>query len=76
MSSDRRAVSYAIQCLVVLVGIVLGIIPLVGLVVGRGPGVLAPLIGETGRWAVWWVPATIIVVCVAIIAVVERLARR
>lgn len=72
--STKRSVTTA-QGVAALVGITLGVIPLVGVLIGRGPGLWTRLVGDTGS-AVWWLPGVVVVACVVAIAVLERSARR
>jgi hypothetical protein len=76
VASNRRASTSAVQGVAAVVGITFGIIPLIGLVVGRGLGLLTPLIGESGPWAQWWFPAGVVIACGAVIVVLERSAHR
>ena len=66
-----------LQGLCAVVGIWLGVIPLVRVWLGGEVGRLASWLpgveGDTGRWLV---PACIVVACVALIAVLERAKQR
>jgi len=75
MSSDCKASTNTLQGVAALVGITLGVIPLIGLAVGRGPGLWTALIGERGGSS-WWLPAAVVVACIAALAVLEHSVRR
>ena len=75
MSRDRNASINTLQSVAALVGITLGVLPLIGLIVGRGPGLWAALIGDrTG--SIWWLPAGVVMACTIAIAALERTVRR
>lgn len=60
------------QGVVAFVGITLGVLPLLQLLFGSGPGLLKFAIGEDPGVAGWVVPAGVIAISVAVIAWLER----
>lgn len=76
MASNRARTIDGLQGLTALLGITLGVLPLIQVLVGGHPGLLRVVLDEDAGSMIYAVPIAVVVVMAVVIAVLEGTKRR